>query len=466
MPSSTVSYTAQNGTREPGLMHRSLLERPHQVISGSGIHLTLADGSRIIDGCGGAAVAVIGHGNKEVKEAIVQQLSDVAYVHTMTYTTSSAEELANELTELSRPFGLTKAFFVCSGSEAMDATMKLARQYHFENGQLQRTKFVSRRQAYHGGTIGAMSVSSNLPRKIPYEGALLLDNVSYVSPAYAYHGQKDTETEGQYAARLITELDDEFQRQGPETVIAFVAETVGGATAACITPPRGYFAGVRKVCDKYGILLILDEVMCGSGRMGTYFAFEPEGDVRPDLLTLGKGLGGGYAPIAGILISQRVVDVLTKGSASFVHGQTYQAHPTGCAAALAVQRILKRDDLVAKCHTKGAFLEKRLRSALGDAKYVGEIRGRGFFWGIEYVQDRALKQPFKPEVKFHKRIHAAAHDRGLAIYPGAGTIDGVNGDHSILAPPLTATEEELEEMVRLLKEAYDAVEREMDSEVV
>ncbi|KAL6898536.1 pyridoxal phosphate-dependent transferase [Trichoderma evansii] len=461
MPSSTVSYTALNGTREPGLMHRSLVERPHQVVSASGIYLTLADGTRIIDGCGGAAVAVIGHGNKEVQDAIIKQVSEVAYVHTMTYTTSSAEELANELTELSRPFGLTKAFFLCSGSEAMDATMKLARQYHFENGQLQRKKFVSRRQAYHGGTIGAMSVSSNLPRKIPYQGALLLDNVSYVSPAYAYHGQLDTETEDQYAARLVQELDDEFQRQGPETVIAFVAETVGGATAACITPPRGYFEGVRKVCDKYGILLILDEIMCGSGRMGTYFAFEPEGDVRPDLLTLGKGLGGGYAPIAGILISQKVVDVLTKGTATFVHGQTYQAHPTGCAAALAVQRVMKRDGLVAKGLAKGVFLEKLLRSALGNAKYVGEIRGRGFFWGIEYVQDKASKQPFKPEVKFGKLVHAAAHDRGLAIYPGAGTIDGINGDHSILAPPLTATEEELEEMVRLLKEAYDAVEQDL-----
>jgi adenosylmethionine-8-amino-7-oxononanoate aminotransferase len=384
----------------------------------------------------------------------------------MAYTTSSAEELANGLTELSRPFGLTKAFFVGSGSEAMDATMKLARQYHFENGQLQRKKFVSRRQAYHGATIGAMSVSSNLPRKMPYEGALLLDNVSYVSPAYAYRGQLDSETEDQYATRLLQELDDEFQRQGPETVIAFVAETVGGATAACITPPRGYFAGVRTVCDKYGILLILDEVMCGSGRMGTYFAFEPEGHVRPDLLTLGKGLGGGYAPIAGILIGQKIVDVLTKGSASFVHGQTYQAHPASCAAALAVQRILKRDDIVAKCLTKAAFLEKRLRSALGDAKYVGEIRGRGFFWGIEYVKDRCSKQSFKPEVGFGKMIHAAAHDRGLAIYPGQGTADGINGDHSILAPPLTATEEELVEMVRLLKEAYDAVEEELDSTMV
>ncbi|RFU80301.1 ornithine aminotransferase [Trichoderma arundinaceum] len=452
---------AQATQSEPGLMHRSLVDRPLEIVSGSGIYLTLADGSRIIDGCCGAAVSGLGHGNKEVQEAIMRQYSEVAYVHTMAYTTSSAEELANELTELSRPFGLTKAYFVCSGSEAMDAAMKLARQYHFENGQPQRKRFVSRRQAYHGNTIGAMSVSSNLPRKIPYDGALLLENVSFVSPAYAYHGQLDTETEEQYASRLVQELDDEFQRLGPETVIGFVAETVGGATAACITPPKGYFEGVRKVCDRYGILLILDEIMCGSGRTGTFFAFEQDGDIRPDLLTLGKGLGGGYAPIAGVLVGQKVVDVLRRGTASFVHGHTYQAHPVSCAAGLAVHRVMKRDNLVAKCFEKGALLEKRLRAAFADAKYVGEIRGRGLFLGVEYVQDKASKRPFKPEVKFGKRVHEAAHRRGLAVYPGSGTIDGVNGDHSILAPPLTITEEELEELVKLYKEAYDSVERDL-----
>ncbi|UKZ78583.1 hypothetical protein TrVFT333_006329 [Trichoderma virens FT-333] len=405
------SISTQTEEREPGLLHRSLIERPQKVVSGSGIYLTLADGSRILDGCCGAAVSVIGHGNKQVQDAIMQQYLNVEYVHTMAYTTSSAEELADALTELSRPFGLTKAYFVCSGSEAMDAAMKLARQYHFENGQPQRRNFVARRQAYHGNTIGAMSVSSNLPRKIPYDGALTLDNVSFVSPAYAYRGQRDSETEEQYAARLVQELDDKFQQLGPETV--------------------GYFEGVRKVCDRYGILLILDEVMCGSGRTGTYFAFEREGDV---------------------------VNVLKRGTASFVHGHTYQAHPACCAAGLAVQQVIKREDLVAKCLSKGAFLESRLRSTLGDAKHVGEIRGRGLFLGIEFVQDRASKQPFKPAVKFASRMQEAAHSRGLAVYPGSGTVDGLNGDHVILAPPLTITEEELEEVVRLLKVAYDAVE--------
>ncbi|KKP06180.1 hypothetical protein THAR02_01693 [Trichoderma harzianum] len=372
---------------------------------------------------------VIGHGNKQVQDAILQQYSSIEYVHTMAYTTSKAEELADALTELSRPFGLTKAYFVCSGSEAVDAAMKLARQYQVENGQPQRKRFVARRQAYHGNSIGAMS--------------------------------RDDETEEQCAARLVQELGDEFQQAGPETVIAFVAETVGGAAAACITPPQGDFEGVRKVCDQYGILLILEEIKCGSGRTGSYFAFEREGDVKPDLVTLGKGLGGGYAPIAGVLISEKVVQVLKGGSARFVHGHTYQAHPACCAAGLAVQQIIKRDDLVAKCLSRGAPLESRLRCVLGDAKYMGEIRGRGLFLGIEFVQDRASKQPFKPAVKFASRMQEAAHSRGLAVYPGSGTVDGVNSDHIIVAPPLTITEEEVDEIVRLLKMVDDAVEEEL-----
>ena len=266
-------------------------------------------------------MAIIGHGSKEVQAAVMEQMSAVSYAHTMAFTTGSAEDLADLLLE-GRPYGLCKAYFVCSGSEAMDSALKLARQYHVENGQPGRTRLVARRQAYHGNTIGAMSVGSNVARKAPYEGALLLDNVSHVSPAYAYRGQPDGETEEAYAERLVDELDAEFRSLGPDTVMAFIAEPVGGATAGCITAPRGYFEGVRRLCDKHGILLILDEVMCGSGRTGTYFAFAQEGDVRPDLLTLGKGLGGGYAPIAGVLAHERVIDVLRRGSGTFVHGRT------------------------------------------------------------------------------------------------------------------------------------------------
>ncbi|CAM1500413.1 Fc.00g095750.m01.CDS01 [Cosmosporella sp. VM-42] len=441
---------------DPRLLHRSLLSRPLSVESASGVYLKLSSGRQILDGCAGAAVAIIGHGNKDVQNAIMEQVSKVSYVHTGAYTTDSAEDLANFLLE-GKPFGLSKAYIVSSGSEAVDSAMKLARQYYVEKGELQRKRFVARKQAYHGNTIGSMSVGSNLARRAPYEDTLMLERVSWVSPAYAYRGQHKDETEEDYARRLVEELDAEFQAVGPETVIAFIAETVGGATAGCITAPKGYFEGVQKVCNKYGILLILDEIMCGSGRVGTYFAFEQEGDVRPDIVTVGKGIGGGYAPIAGALVHERIIDTLRSGTASFNHGHTYQAHPVTCAAALAVQKVVRRDNLVVRCAEMGRLLEASLREVFGDLRYVGNIRGRGLFWGIEFVQDRASKKPFDKRLRFGVKVQEAAMELGLAVYPGTGTADGLVGDHILISPPLTITKDEQDLMIKLLKQAYDSV---------
>jgi adenosylmethionine-8-amino-7-oxononanoate aminotransferase len=394
---------------------------------------------------------------------MVEQSRKVSYVHTLAYTTSSAEDLADLLLE-GNPFGFSKAYFVGSGSEATDSAIKLARQYFFEKGQTQRTKFVSRQQAYHGNTVAAMSLSSNMARRIPYENAITLPGVSFVSAANAYRGQLDGETEGQYAARLVNELDQHFQSLGPETVAAFVAETVVGATAGCLTAPRGYFSGVRRVCDKYGILLILDEVMCGTGRTGTYFAFEQEGeDVVPDIVTIGKGLGGGYAPIAGIMIRRGIVDSLRRGSASFNHGHTYQAHPMSCAVALAVQKVIRDEDLVRNCAAKGRVLDSMLHEAFAHYEYVGEIRGRGLFWGIEFVADRATKKPFESSLDVGPKIQQKAFDLGLAVYPGRGTVDGWVGDHILLAPPLVIELDELISMVNILKEAVATVFSEISS---
>ncbi|KFG84345.1 putative aminotransferase [Metarhizium anisopliae] len=413
-------------TKSSKVLHRLLLHRPETVTAASGSYYTLSTGQRILDGCTGAAVAVIGHGDPDVKAAVVEQMSQVAYAHTLAFTTNSAEELAGTLLD-GNPHGLCRAYFVGSGSEAMDAAMKLARQYWVEAGQPQRRRFVARRQAY-------------------------------VSPTYAYRFQKQGEPEEAYAKRLVDELDAEFRAVGPETVMAFIAEPVGGATVGCITPPRGYFEGVRRVCDKYDILLILDEVMCGSGRTGTYFAFAQEGDVRPDLVTLGKGLGGGYTPIAGVLAHQRVIDVLAAGSGAFVHGHTYQAHPVCCAAALAVQKVLRRDDLVARCAEKGKWLEQELRTRFEPRRYVGDIRGRGLFWALEFVKDKETKEPLAPDLHFASEMRDQAHRLGLAIYPGAGTADGHAGDHVILAPPLNVSQEDLEILVDLLEKTYDVVE--------
>jgi len=449
---------------EISLLHRSLLTRSHTVEFASGSYLFLANGRKILDGCGGAAVSIIGHGNSEVTSAVLTQMQKVSYVHTATYTTSSAEDLAHFL--LHDPTStfehhLEKAYFVGSGSEANDSAMKLARQYFVEKGELNRTIFVARRQGYHGSTVGAMSISANVARKVQFEGVLTLPNVVHVAPAYAYQYKLDSETEIEYSERLVRELDEEFQRLGPENVIAFFAETVVGATTGCVTAPPGYFAGVRKVCDKYGILLILDEVMCGMGRTGTTFAFEQE-DVVPDIVSIGKGLGGGYAPIAGILVGKKVVDVLRAGTAAFNHGHTYQAHPVSCAAALAVQTIVRREKLVDQCRESGKLLERLLRARLESRKYVGDICGRGLFWGVEFVKNKEIREPFPKVVAFGHRLQQKIFDLGVAVYPGSGTVDGVKGDHILISPPFNVSADELELIVDALARAYVSTEKEVD----
>ncbi|KIW09879.1 hypothetical protein PV08_11980 [Exophiala spinifera] len=464
----------------PALLHRSLRQTPYLVTSAKGLTITLSDGRKVLDACGGAAVACLGHGNEEVLGAVTAQMSSgVSYLHSLTYTTTAAEELAHEL--VNGPyggarFGLDRAYLVNSGSEAMDAAVKLARQYFFEleGGATTRAHFVSRRQGYHGTTIGAMNVSSNLPRKIPYAN-FQLPNVSWVTPAYQYQysNWREGETEDAFAARLVDELDAHFRSLGPEKVVAFIAEPLVGATSGCTPAPRGYFAGVRRVCDRYGVLLILDEVMCGMGRTGTQFAFEQEqegdgdGDdgvvaVVPDIMTMGKGLGGGFAPVAGLLVHRKVLDVLRKGTSSFNHGHTYQAHPVGCAATLAVQRIIRRDRVIENCARMGIVLRDLLRDALGPKKYVGDIRGRGLFWGVEFVKDRDTRESFPPGVAFGPRFQQMAFDLGVAVYPGSGTVDGTKGDHAIISPPYNVTEDELRTIVRVVLEAYEALEKEVD----
>lgn len=438
------------------LLNRSLAVRPDEVSHAKALSIFLNDGREILDACGGAAVCLIGHGNEEVIDAMTEQARKICYVHTQAYTTSAAEELANLVLEGS-PHGLEKAMFVGSGSEANDSAMKLARQYFYEKGEHQRLHFVVRQQAYHGATLGAMSLSTNIGRKIPF-AKFEYPHISSVSPAFPYRYQRQCETPEEFCDRLLTEIEAEFLRVGPEKIVAFVAETMVGATTGCVSPPVGYFRGVRSLCDKYGILLILDEVMCGTGRTGTYFAFEKE-DVEPDITTVAKGLGGGYAAIAGIYIHRKVVDVLWRGSKAFAHGHTYQAHPVNCATALAVQKIIRRDGLVQRCRDLGPALEKMLREELSGCRSVGDIRGRGLFWAVEFVRDQSSKEPFDHGVGFGKLVQAEAFKRGVAVYPGAGTIDGVCGDHVMLAPPFTITEQQLETVVAVLRDAILSQEK-------
>ena len=435
------------------LVHRSLRADPPLAVRGEGIYLYDQAGREIIDGSGGAAVACLGHGHPKVIAAIKAQLDKLAYAHTALFSCESAEELADIMVGHA-PGGLTHAYFCSSGSEGNEAAIKLARQYFLEIGQPQRERFIARRQSYHGNTLGALSAGGNAMRRAPY-APLLSPAFSHVSPCYAYRDREGEESDAQYVARLAEELEAEFQRLGPDTVIGFMAETVVGATLGCVAALHGYFPAMKAVCERHGALLILDEVMSGMGRCGTLHTWEQEG-VSPDIQIVAKGLGGGYQPIGGILVHGRVVAGLNSGSGAFMHGHTYQAHPVACAAAVAVQRVIAEECLLENVQAQGALLEQRLVERFGNHRNIGDIRGRGLFWAVEFVTDRASKAPFDPGLKLNERVKAEAFARGLACYPMGGTIDGRQGDHAILAPPYTVTPAQIEAIVERFGAAVDA----------
>ena len=426
------------------LIHRNLAIAPPVAISGQGIWLHAADGHAVMDASGGAAVACLGHAHPHVLAAMRAQLESLTYAHTALFSCESAERLADHLVGHA-PGGLTHAYFTSSGSEAMEAALKMARQYFVEAGQPRRTRFIARRQSYHGNTLGALAASGNIARRAPYL-PILSEAFSHVSPCYAYRHRAPAESDTDHVQRLADELDAEFRRLGPDNVIAFCAETVVGATLGCVTALPGYFPAMRAVCDRHGALLILDEVMSGMGRCGTLHAWEAEG-VTPDIQVIAKGLGGGYQPIGGILVHGRVMAALRDGSGGFQHGHTYQAHPMACAAALAVQEVIAGEGLLANVVTMGRALVAGLTERLGNhskaGAHVGDIRGRGLFQAIELVADRVTKAPFHPGLKLHERIKRHAYARGLGCYPMGGTIDGTHGDHVLLAPPYNVTGEEM-----------------------
>ena len=437
------------------VLHRTLRGAPPPIATGGhGVWLTAADGREVLDASGGAAVSCLGHQHPRIVEAIQRQAATLAYAHTGFFSSAPAEELAETLVG-HEPGGLAYAYFVSGGSEAVEAALKMARQYFLEVGQPHRSRFIARRQSYHGNTLGALALGGNAARRLPY-APLLSDAFSHVSPAFAYREQRAAETEAEFIARLAAELEAEFQRLGPDTVAAFVAEPVVGATAGCVPPPAGYFAAIKSVCDRHGALLILDEVMCGMGRTGTLHAWEQE-QVAPDIQVIAKGLGGGYQPIGAVLASGRIVDVLRDGSGAFQHGHTYLAHPIACAAALAVQQTIRDDDLLARVRTQGALLEAALTERFGNHPHIGDIRGRGLFRAVELVADRGTKRPFDAGLKLHARVKQAALDRGLACYPSGGTADGVNGDHVLLAPPYVVSDGEISAIVDRLGAAIDVV---------
>ena len=434
------------------VFHRSLLTTPPVAVRGQGLWLEDAAGQRYIDASGGAAVSCLGHGHPDVLAAMHRQIDQLAYAHTSFFTTEVAEQLADQLVRTA-PTGMSHAYFVSGGSEAVEAALKMARQYYLEVGQPERSHFIARRQSYHGNTLGALAVGGNEWRRRQF--APLLIDVTHVSPCYPYRDLQPGETPEAYGQRLARELDEAIQRVGPAKVLAFIAETVGGATAGVLVPVPGYLKAVREVCDRHGVLLILDEVMCGMGRTGTLHACEQDG-VVPDLMTIAKGLGGGYQPIGAVLAQQKIVDAMSSGSGFFQHGHTYLGHAVACAAALAVQQVIERDGVLQKVKRDASVLQALLADKFKNHPHVGDIRGRGFFWGIELVQDRASKAPFDPARRLHAKVKAAAFARGLLVYPMGGTVDGCYGDHILLAPPFIASQDELAQIVSRLAEALDA----------
>ena len=420
---------------------------------GDGCYIIDTDGKRYFDGSGGAAVSCLGHSDSDVTVAIKAQLDKIAFAHTGFFTSEPAEELADRLIE-NAPDGIERVYFVSGGSEAVEAAIKLARQYFLETGDDKRHRVIARRQSYHGNTLGALAAGGNEWRRRQF--APLLVETSHISPCYEYRDRGDGETAFDYGQRVANELETEIERLGPETVLAFIAEPVVGATAGAVPPVEGYYKRIREICDCYGILLILDEVMCGMGRTGTLFACEQEG-ISPDLVTIAKGLGAGYQPIGAMLCTAKIYDAIAAGSGFFQHGHTYMGHPVATAASRAVLNAILERGLLERVNEQGYKLRSELERAFGQHPNIGDIRGRGLFLGLEFVEDRDGKLPFDPQRGIAKALKKNAFEAGLICYPMSGTIDGARGDHMLLAPPFIIEDAQIDEVVGKLDQAFKAV---------
>ena len=435
------------------VFHRDPRNAYPVAVRGEGAYVFDREGRKYLDASGGAAVSCLGHSDRAVVAAIQRQLEILPFAHTSFFSNEPMEALADALIARA-PKSFDRVYFVSGGSEAIEAALKLARQYFVEKGEPQRRHVIARRQSYHGNTLGALAVGGNQWRRKQFEPLLI--EATHVSPCYSYRDKNAGEGDEAYAARLASELEAAIVKLGKDSVIAFVAETVAGATLGAVPPIAGYFKRVREVCDRYGVLLILDEVMCGMGRCGALWAFEDEGIV-PDLVTIAKGLGAGYQPVGAVVVSKNVYEAITSGSGFFTHGHTYLGHAAACAGALAVQRRLHDDGLLARVRPLGALFEKKLRAAFGAHPNVGDIRGRGLFWGIEFVADRATKAPLESALRLNARLKKEALAAGLMCYPMGGTLDGVRGDHVLLAPPFIVEETQLDECVEKLDRALRSV---------
>ena len=428
------------------------------VLAGDGVWLIDSENNHYLDGCGGAAVSVLGHSNSHVLQAAKDQLDRIAFAHTGFFTSEPAEKLADKLISLA-PKGIERVYLVSGGSEAVEASIKLARQYFIEIGQPKRAKIISRWQSYHGNTLGALATGGNKWRRAQYE-PLLADAMHHIDPCHFWRWAEGGESAFDYGQRMANQLEEKILELGAETVAGFFVEPVVGATMGAVPAVKGYFKRIREICDTYGVLLIFDEVMCGAGRTGTFFASEQE-DVVPDMVCLAKGLGAGIQPIGAMLCSATIYDAIKVGSGFFTNGHTYMGHSVAAATGLAVLEEIEQQGLLRNVTQMGSLLGNRLNAQFGQHPFVGNIRGRGLFYGIELVADKETKVPFDASLGLNSKVKKAAMGEGLMCYPGGGTVDGKNGDHILLAPPYIVNEENVEMIVDRLSVALDKALKEI-----
>ncbi len=434
------------------VLHHSLLQAPARAARGDGVYVVDTDGKRYLDGCGGAAVSCLGHSHPAVIDAIRTQISTLPYAHTSFFTTDAMEALADKM--VANAPGMERVLLVSGGSEATEAALKLSRQYFVEIGEPQRHLYIARRQSYHGNTLGALATGGNEWRRASFAPIMVAGH--HIAPCYEYRERAASESLHDYGQRVAAELEHKLEELGPDNVAAFVAETVVGATAGAVTAVPGYFARIRQICDRYGIHLILDEVMCGTGRTGTMMAYEQE-RIEPDIVCMAKGLAAGYQPVGAVLCRDQITDAIRAGSGFFQHGHTFMGHATAVAASLATLTVIEQDKLLANVRIRGDALRTRLRKAFADHPNVGDVRGRGLFIGIEFVADRETREPLDPAHKTHNRVQEAAMQRGLMVYGMGGTVDGRQGDHVLLAPPYILEEKHEDELVDKLSAAIESV---------
>ncbi|KAJ4352620.1 hypothetical protein N0V95_004125 [Ascochyta clinopodiicola] len=438
------------------LFNRSVRSTPYRIKRASAQTLHFENGWNVLDASGGAAVTGVGHLSTRVEQVMIKTLKrGIAYVTSMMFDTDVTEELARFLIN-STDGRMSKAVFYCSGSEANEAAYKLALQYHAKekaNPEPTRTLFIARDRSYHGATLGALDISGHKGRRELYEPALPR-NAHHISPCYSYRGLQSGEAAAEYVKRLKNELEQKIKDLGSKNVAAFICEPIVGAALGCVPAEDGYLTAVREVCDKHGVLLIFDEVMCGMGRTGYLHAWQKEG-VAPDIQLVGKGLAGGFQPLSAMLVGPKVSDAFEygPGSGAFSHGHTFQNFPLGCAAGLEVQKIVQEEKLLQNVRDKGARLSKMLKKRLSDHRHVGDIRGAGLFWGIEFVKDKQTKEPFPTGLAPPYEVH---------VYPGSGTVDGTNGDHIIISPSYNITDAEVDAIVdrvgRLVEDYFEALD--------